>query len=82
MSSARKSGATPGTDAAADARSADACCALDIMTSITELLQIVAVSQRWRTLNFSASDVMTLRRALRTCQQSLNRVESEIDNRE
>jgi hypothetical protein len=82
MSSPNQYDARPATDAEADAKDADAFYVLDIFITTTELLRHLADQQPWRTVRFSVSDVMTLRRALRTSQQSLNLIESELDKRE
>jgi hypothetical protein len=82
MSFPNRYDARPATDAEADAKDAEASCVLDIFITTTEFLRHLADQQPWRTVRFSASDVMTLRRALRMCQQSLNLIESELDKRE
>jgi hypothetical protein len=72
----------PSPDAEADARDADASCALEAFIWITGWLRLLAEEEPWTTALFSASDVTAIRQELRTCQQSLNLIESELDKRE
>jgi hypothetical protein len=72
----------PSPDAEDDARDAEASCVRDIFITTTDLLRNLAEQQPWRTAKFSAWDVTAIRHALRTCQQSLNLIESEFDKRE
>jgi hypothetical protein len=71
----------PSTDAGEGVRDAAQSLDLDHLISITVILRHLADQQHWRTAKFSASDVTTIRQALRTSQQSLNRIESELDKR-
>ena len=73
---------TPSPDAEADARDAEASCVREIFITTTDLLRHLAEQQCWIIAPFSASDVTAIRQALRTCQQSLNLIESELDKRE
>jgi hypothetical protein len=82
MSSKNQSGLPPSTSAEDDARDAEASCVREVFISTIDLLRNLVGQQTWRTAKFSASDVTAIRQALRTCQQSLNLIESELDKRE
>jgi hypothetical protein len=81
MNSASERSSTPSPDAGADAKDAAASSLLDDFNSTTISLLRLADWRPWRTAKFSALDVMEARRHIRTCQQSLNRIESELDKR-
>jgi hypothetical protein len=83
MSSANGPEPTPSPDAEADARDADAFFGHAGLISTTSNLRLLAELPLWRTAKFSVpADVTAIRQALRTCQQSLNLIESELDKRE
>jgi hypothetical protein len=74
---------TPSPDAEAGARLADAFFGQAGLISITSNLRLLAELPLWRTAKFSVpADVTAIRQALRTFQQSLNLIESELDKRE
>jgi hypothetical protein len=72
----------PSTEAPGAASDAIASSLLDDFTLTTSNLRLSAVMPFWKTARFSASDVIEARRLLRTCLQSLNLIESELDKRE
>jgi hypothetical protein len=72
---------TPSPDAEADAKAAAASFLLDDFSTTMIFLLRLAEHRPWRTAKFSALDVMEARRLIKTCLQSLNRIESELDKR-
>jgi hypothetical protein len=79
--SQNESSSTHGPDAEADARDADAYFALAQLSMTTQYLRRLVALPHWKTARFSALDVIEARRHIRTCLQSLNRIESELDKR-
>jgi hypothetical protein len=72
----------PSNAVEADAIAADAFFGQAGLISTTSNLRLLAELPLWRIAGFSALDVTAIRQALRTCQQSLNLIESELDKRE
>jgi hypothetical protein len=72
---------THGPDAEADARDVEAFSVLGDLSLTTLSLRRLAAKPHWATSPFCAEDVTASRRLLRTCLQSLNRIESELDKR-